>query len=176
MAFTPDVETNHGDVITGGTFTLEALHTPGHISNHLCFGLREEEALFTGDHVMGWSTSVIPPPDGSLADYMTSLDLLFDRTDRTYYPTHGPPIPKPVEFARALKAHREDRTRQILDCLADGPKTIPDMVNTLYTETPHILYMAAVQSVLSHLFQLAETGQVTTEGDVTADALYHLGT
>lgn len=175
MAFTPDVETNHGDVITGGTFTLEALHTPGHISNHLCFGLREEEALFTGDHVMGWSTSVIPPPDGSLTDYMTSLDLLFDRTDRTYYPTHGPPIPKPVEFARALKAHREDRTRQILDCLADGPKTIPDMVNAMYTETPHILYMAAGQSVLSHLFQLAETGRITTEGDVTADAVYRLG-
>ncbi len=175
MAFTPDVVLGHGDTVNGGTFTLEALHTPGHISNHLCFGLREEEALFTGDHVMGWSTSVIPPPDGSLAQYMNSLEILLDRTDRTYYPTHGPPIPEPVDFARALKEHRLDRSRQILDCLRTGPKTIPEMVNAMYTETPHILYMAAGQSVLSHLFTLTETGQVTTEGDLTADSVFSLG-
>jgi glyoxylase-like metal-dependent hydrolase (beta-lactamase superfamily II) len=172
MAFTPDVEVGHGDVISGGTFTLEGLHTPGHISNHMCFGLREEMALFTGDHVMGWSTSVIPPPDGSMTDYMTSLDLLLDREDQTYYPTHGPPIPAPIEFARSLIAHRQDRARQILECLAAGPKTVPDMVNAMYTATPHILYMAAGQSVLSHLYQLAELGQVSTEGDVTADSLF----
>lgn len=172
MGFVPDHETGHGDVIRGGTWTLEALHTPGHISNHLCFGLREESALFTGDHVMGWSTSVIPPPDGSLAQYMASLDLILDREDRTYYPTHGPPIPDPLDFAHALKDHREDRTRQILECLADGPKTVPEMVNTMYTATPHILYMAAGQSVLSHLYHLVETERVVTEGDLGADALF----
>jgi glyoxylase-like metal-dependent hydrolase (beta-lactamase superfamily II) len=173
MAFTPDIEVGHGDIVRGGTFTLEALHTPGHISNHLCFGLGEEASLFTGDHVMGWSTSVIPPPDGSMADYMASLDLLLDREDRTYYPTHGPPVPDPVDFARALISHRNDRARQILECLASGPKTVPEMVNTMYTATPHILYMAAGQSVLSHLFHLAEAGRVTTDGPLTADALFH---
>ncbi len=172
MGFSPDVEVNHGDVIKGGTFTLEALHTPGHISNHLCFGLGEELSLFTGDHVMGWSTSVIPPPDGSMAEYMASLDLLLDREDRTYYPTHGPPISDPIDFARSLIDHRNERTRQILECLSSGPKTVPEMVNTMYTETPHILYMAAGQSVLSHLFHLVETGRVSTDGDLTADAVF----
>ncbi len=176
MAFTPDVEVGHGDPIEGGTWTLRGLHTPGHISNHLCFALDGEDALFTGDHVMGWSTSVIPPPDGSMADYLTSLELLLDRHDRVYYPTHGPPVTEPVDYARALLAHRHDRSRQILDCLASGPKTVPDMVEVMYTATPHILWMAAGQSVLSHLFHLAETGRITVDGGgaVTADSTYRL--
>lgn len=176
MAFSPDVVVGHGDVITGGTWTMRALHTPGHISNHLCFALDGEDALFTGDHVMGWSTSIIPPPDGSMADYLASLELLLDRTDRVYYPTHGPPIDEPVAYAQALLEHRHDRTRQILDCLASGPKTVPDMVETMYTATPHILWMAAGQSVLSHLFHLAETGRIVVAdgGPVTADSVYAL--
>lgn len=175
MDFAPDVEVHHGDLIRGGTWTLEGLHTPGHISNHLCFGLREEQALFTGDHVMGWSTSVIPPPDGSMAHYMTSLELLLDRDDRVYYPTHGPPVPDPVAFTRALIDHRLDRERQIVDCLASGPKTIPEMVTAMYTDTtPHILHMAAGQSVLSQLLWLVEKGTVQCDGRPTADSVFSL--
>lgn len=172
MAFVPDVEVGHGDTIAGGTWTLEALHTPGHISNHLCFALPEEGAVFTGDHVMGWSTSVIPPPDGSMAAYLRSLELLLDRDDRVYYPTHGPAVTEPVAFARSLLEHRHDRERQILTRLAEGPATVPDLVERMYTETPHILYMAAGQSVLSHLFHLVETGRVITDGRPTADSTF----
>lgn len=173
MAFTPDVEVSHGDRIDGGTWTLVGLHTPGHISNHLCYGLKEELALFSGDHVMGWSTSIIPPPDGSMADYMSSLDLLLDRDDETYYPTHGAPISNPLDFTRALIEHRSERERQILACLSSGPKTIPEMVTAMYTDTtPHILHMAAGQSVLSQLVWLVEKDLVTAHGAPTADSLF----
>ena len=172
MAFTPDVEVNHGDLIKGGTFTLEGVHTPGHISNHMCFGLQEENSLFSGDHVMGWSTSVVPSPEGSMVDYMASLDLLLDRTDEFFYPTHGPRIPDPIAFTRELIAHRHNREQQILGCLATGPKTVPDMVTAMYQATPHILHMAAGQSVYSHLVQMTETGKIATDGDPTADSEY----
>ncbi len=174
MAFSPDVEVGHGDVIAGGTWTLEVVHTPGHISNHLCFGYKEESCLFTGDHVMGWSTSVIPEPEGSMNDYMGSLSLLLERKDKFFYPTHGPRIPDPINFTRALIAHRLDRERQILNCLKSGPKTIPELVTTMYRETPHILYMAAGQSVFSHLVQLAENGRVITEDAPSADSTFRL--
>ncbi len=174
MDFVPDVELGHGDLLTGGSWTLEALHTPGHLSNHLCFGLREEQALFTGDHVMGWSTSVIPQPDGSMADYMASLELLLDRDDRVYYPTHGPPVDDPVSYTRALIEHRHHRTRQILDGLTAGPRTIPELVTEMYTDTPHILHMAAGQSVLSHLLALVEAGRVRAEGTPGADSVFSL--
>lgn len=173
--FSPDVVLAHGDVIQGGEWSLEAVHTPGHISNHMCFGLGEEDALFVGDHVMGWSTTVVPQPDGSMADYMASLDLLLQRADRTYYPTHGPPIPEPHTFVRQLIAHRLDRERQLLDCLVSGPKSIPQMVTAMYSDTtPHILHMAAGQSVLSQLLWLVEKGRVSTEGRPTADSVFHL--
>lgn len=172
--FAPDVELAHGDLIEGGTWTLEGVYTPGHISNHMCFGLREEQALFTGDHIMGWSTSVIPPPDGSMADYMASLALVANREgDRVYYPTHGPPITDPQTFVASLVEHRLDRERQILECLSSGPKTIPEMVTAMYTDTtPHILHMAAGQSVLSQLLWLVEKGEVATEGPTTADSVF----
>ncbi len=173
--FSPDTQLVHGDRLKGGTFTLDALHTPGHISNHLCFSLEEEGALFTGDHVMGWSTSVVPPPDGSMAQYMASLRLLLDREHRSYYPTHGPPIPEPHDFTRALIDHRLDRERQVLDCLSAGPRTIPQMVTAMYTDTtPHILHMAAGQSVFSHLLFLVEQGRVETDGAPTADSTFTL--
>jgi glyoxylase-like metal-dependent hydrolase (beta-lactamase superfamily II) len=173
MGFSPDVELGHGDVVAGGTWTIEAVHTPGHISNHLCYCLREEQSLFTGDHVMGWSTSVVPSPEGSMSDYLASLALLLDRDDRVYYPTHGPPIPHPREFTLSLIDHRLDRERQILDCLATGPKTIPDMVTTMYQATPHVLHMAAGQSVYSHLVRMHEAGKVDTDATLpTADSTY----
>ena len=163
--FVPDATLAHGDVLAGDGWTLECLHTPGHISNHLCFGLAEERGTFTGDHVMGWSSTIIPPPDGNLGDYLRSLELLIGRgaRDQVYWPTHGPPIGAPGRYARALLAHRHRRTAQILACLRDGPATIPDMVARMYTTTPRILHPAAERSVLAHLIHLGEQGRVTSE-------------
>lgn len=172
MAFSPDVEIGHGDLIRGGTWTLEAVHTPGHISNHLCYGFKEEKSLFSGDHVMGWSTSVIPSPEGAMDAYMDSLRLLLDRNDMFFYPTHGPRIPEPIAFTRALIAHRENREQQIMNCLSSGPKTIPELVTAMYTETPHILHMAAGQSVYSHLIHMAKKGKVATDGEPNADSTF----
>lgn len=163
--FTPDGVLGHGDVVAGDGWTLECLYTPGHISNHLCFALPEERALFTGDHVMGWSSTIVPPPDGNLGDYLRSLELLIARgdRDRVYWPTHGPPITMPNRYARALLAHRHRRTDQILACLRDGPATIPAMVARMYTTTPEVLHPAAALSVLAHLIHLAEEGKVTRD-------------
>ena len=163
--FVPDVTLSHGDVLAGDGWTLECLHTPGHISNHLCFALAEESGVFTGDHVMGWSSTIIPPPDGTLGDYLRSLQLLIDRGDRdqVYWPTHGPPITSPVRYARALLAHRHRRTAQILACLRDGPATIPQLVAQMYTDTPKQLHRAAERSVLAHLIHLTQHSRVTTQ-------------
>lgn len=176
LEFSPDETILHGDVISVGdhsssstsdpaaNWTFECLHTPGHISNHICFALREEEALFTGDHIMGWSSTVIPPPHGSLAEYLASLKLLLPRSDKTYWPTHGPPISiSPQTFAAALLQHRHDRTNQILACLAEGPKTIDHLVATMYADKPKDLHKPAAQSVKAHLIHLTETAQVREE-------------
>jgi len=159
--FRPDVTISHGDIIEGSGFSFEALHTPGHISNHLCFALREEQSLFSGDHVMGWSTTIIPPPDGSLNSYFDSLRLLLPRDEQVYYPTHGAPITDPGALVPALLAHRENRTDQILACMADGIDTIKEMVLRMYTHVPPQLYPAAAASVMSHLVALHETGAIT---------------
>lgn len=159
--FRPDVVVGHGDVIEGDGFSFEALHTPGHISNHLCFSLREERALFSGDHVMGWSTTIIPPPDGNLNSYLDSLRLLIPRDDTLFYPTHGAPITDPETLVPALLAHRESRTDQILDCLGDGIDTIKEMVLRMYVDVDKRLYNAAGASVMSHLVALHETGTIT---------------
>ncbi|MXZ31407.1 MAG: MBL fold metallo-hydrolase, partial [Acidimicrobiia bacterium] len=163
LAFIPDGLLAHGDVLAGDGWTLECLHTPGHISNHLCFALPEERAVFTGDHVMGWSSTIIPPPDGNLGDYLRSLELLIARGDRdeVYWPTHGPAITAPNRYARALLAHRHRRTDQILACLADGPTSIPELVARMYTTTPETLRPAAALSVLAHIIHLTEQGHVT---------------
>ena len=158
--FVPDVVVAHGDVVQCDGFSFEALHTPGHISNHLCFALREEAAVFSGDHVMGWSTTIIPPPDGNLNSYLDSLRLLIPRSDSVYYPTHGAPITDPATLVPALLAHREARTDQIMGCLADGIDTIKEMVLRMYTHVPKQLYPAAGASVMSHLVALCETGTV----------------
>ncbi len=159
--FVPDVALAHGGLVEGDGFTFEALHTPGHISNHLCFALREEASVFSGDHVMGWSTTIIPPPDGSLNQYLDSLRLLLPRPESTFYPTHGAPITDPGTLVPALLAHREGRTDQILACLGDGIDTIKEMVLRMYTHVPPQLYNAAGASVMSHLVALHETGAVT---------------
>jgi glyoxylase-like metal-dependent hydrolase (beta-lactamase superfamily II) len=116
-AYRPDRVLTDGETVTGPGWTLEAVATPGHTSNHLCFALRESGALFSGDHIMRWSTTVVSPPDGDMADYMMSLGKLIERSDRIYYPAHGDPVEEPKRFVSAIAMHRRQRERQILDLL-----------------------------------------------------------
>lgn len=173
--FVPDVVIRDGDVVEGDGWTVEALHTPGHTSNHLCFNIREEAALLSGDHVMGWSTTIVSPPDGDMKDYMESLYRLAERDDAIYWPTHGAPIEAPGDYVRALIGHREARERGILKCLADGMTRIDEMVPPLYSGyVPPEMYPAAARSVLAHLVWLVEKGMVRAEGPLGVGATFHL--
>jgi glyoxylase-like metal-dependent hydrolase (beta-lactamase superfamily II) len=163
--YAPDIVVADGEVIEGNGFRFVALHTPGHISNHLCFALAprtpaDGDVVFTGDHVMGWSTTIVPPPDGDMVDYFTSLQRLLDRPDAVYYPTHGPPIPHGHAYVTALMAHRREREEQILEQLALGPRTILTMVKVMYADVRVELYRPATRSVLSHLVKLVAEGRV----------------
>ena len=160
MDFMPDIRVSDGQIIAGDGFTFECVHTPGHTSNHMCFALREEKALFTGDHIMGWSTTVVTPPDGDMAQYIASVRKLEARDDRTLYPTHGAPIVDPKPFLAAYVAHRLDRERQILTAITDGLDTIPAMVARIYADVDKGLHPAASRSVLAHLVQLENEGRV----------------
>lgn len=162
--FVPDVRVKDGEVIAGDGFTFECVYTPGHTSNHMCFALREENALFTGDHVMGWSTTVVTPPDGDMAAYMASLRKLLARDDRVLWPTHGGPVKDPKPFLGAYIDHRLDRERQIFACIADGLATIPEMVARMYADVDRRLHPAAARSVEAHLIQLAGEGRVVKDG------------
>lgn len=174
MDFVPDVEVGHGDIIEGDGWTIECVYTPGHTSNHMCFALQEEKALFTGDHVMGWSTSIVSPPDGNMEQYMASLHLLLTRDDEIYWPTHGPAITDPKPFVRSFIAHREDRERQIMEQLAAGRTRIQDMVPVMYAAVDKKLYPAAARSVLAHMEHLVARGAVITEGRPTLSGEYRL--
>ncbi len=164
--FMPDVQTKHGDRIIGEGWQFEAVHTPGHLANHLCFRLGSEKVLFTGDHVMGWSTSVISPPGGNLNDYLASLALLLENPDETYIPTHGSPITNPHDFVRGLIDHRNARTAQILERLKSGPESITEIVAALYVGLDPKLFKAAGRSVLAHLDALVRSGSVSTEFEI----------
>ena len=157
--FLPSVAVGDGDVIEGSNWTIEVVHTPGHTSNHVCFGLREEKLLFTGDHVMGWATSVISPPDGDLFDYLNSLRKLLERDDVRYWPTHGPAIEDPHTYVESYLDHRLNREAQIVAVLGNGPSTIKDIVPGMYAETDKRLWRAAANSVYSHLLALEREGR-----------------
>lgn len=174
QSFVPDVRLKDGDVINGSGWTMEAVHTPGHTSNHLCFGLREEKALFSGDHVMGWSTTVVTPPDGNMREYMDSLRKLQARSDRIFYPTHGAPVTDPGPFLGAYLEHRLVREAQILACLRQGVGAIPAIVERLYVDVDRRLHPAAARSVLAHLIQLSEEGRVLADPGPTASAQFRL--
>lgn len=158
--YVPDRVLKDGEQVAGPGWTLTAVATPGHTSNHLCFALEESGALFTGDHVMGWSTSVVVPPDGDMADYMASLDRLHERADRIYYPTHGPAVEKPRQLVRGMIGHRRLRERQIVKLLEEAPRAIPDLVAAMYKGIDERLWPAAGQSVLAHLIELERQGRV----------------
>ncbi|MGH7114766.1 MAG: MBL fold metallo-hydrolase [Stellaceae bacterium] len=170
--FSPDVTVHDGDVIAGVGWRFEAVHTPGHTSNHLCFALPDQGILFSGDHVMGWSTSVIAPPDGDMTAYMASLDKLLGRSDAVYWPTHGPAITEPHAHVRAFIVHRREREAGILECLKSGTRRIEAIVDQLYAGLQPGLRRAAGRSVHAHLLDLAGRGLVDCEGPPTIDASY----
>ncbi|MHA6719795.1 MBL fold metallo-hydrolase [Sphingomonas sp. RS6] len=164
--YAPDRVLADGEQVAGQGWTLTAVATPGHTSNHLCFALEERGALFTGDHVMGWSTTVVAPPDGNMADYMASLDRLMAREqDRIYYPAHGDPIEKPRRFVRGLAGHRKQREGQIVRLLAQGVTAVPAMVERMYVGLDPRLTGAAGRSVLAHLIELEARGRAVRDAD-----------
>jgi glyoxylase-like metal-dependent hydrolase (beta-lactamase superfamily II) len=172
--FVPDIVVKDGDEIAGPGWRFQAVHTPGHTSNHLCFALPDAGILFSGDHVMGWSTSVIAPPDGDMAAYMASLDKLLARPDAVYWPTHGPAITEPQHHVRAFIAHRREREAGVIDCLKSGIETVDAMVERLYVGLSPSLRRAAGRSVLAHLIDLMARDIVAGDGAPTVDAHYRL--
>jgi glyoxylase-like metal-dependent hydrolase (beta-lactamase superfamily II) len=164
--YAPDRVLTDGERVSGTGWTIEAVATPGHTSNHLCLALVESDALFTGDHVMGWSTSVISPPDGDMAAYMQSLAKLQERADRIYYPAHGPAVENPAQLVRGMMGHRKQRERQVLRQLEAGAQTIPAMVPEMYKGLDARLYGAAGRSVLAHLIDLEHRGAVMRDGEL----------
>ncbi len=163
--FTPDVLLADGETVQVGGLTLEALYTPGHASNHLSYFLQQENALFCGDVVMGWSTTIVVPPDGNMKAYMASLERLLQRDDSTYYPTHGAPLDNPRVYVQALAEHRRERERQVLNCLDSGGKTIKELLPKIYLGLDPALFPAAEKSLLATLELLIDNEhvRVTTE-------------
>ena len=174
FGFVPQVSVADGEIIEGGNWTVECVFTPGHAPNHLCFSLQEENILFTGDHVMGWSTSVISPPSGNMEDYRASLDLLLQRDETAYWPAHGPCIDDPKAFVRSFIEHRQDREDQILAALAEGYDNIAEMVPGMYHDVPEILHPAAARSVFAAMIYLVKRGIVACEGELSINAKYTL--
>jgi glyoxylase-like metal-dependent hydrolase (beta-lactamase superfamily II) len=164
-SYAPDLALKDGDAVFGVGWTLRAVATPGHTSNHLCFALGESGALFTGDHVMGWSTTVVAPPDGDMAAYMASLALLQERADSVYYPAHGPAVTKPRQLVRGMIGHRRQRERQILRLLGEGYGSIETMVPLMYKGVDQRLWPAAGRSVLAHLIDLEQRGSVARSAE-----------
>lgn len=172
--FFPDVELAGGKVMEGDGWTLEAMATPGHASNHMAFVLREENALFCGDHVMGWSTTVVAPPDGDMQAYMASLEAVIARRFDTLWPTHGAPITDPDPFLKAYRAHRLEREAQVLAQLAEGPRTISEMTPILYAAVDPRLWPAASLSVWAHLIALERAGRVRADPEPGPAAVWRV--
>jgi glyoxylase-like metal-dependent hydrolase (beta-lactamase superfamily II) len=170
--FDPDIRLRHGEVITGKGWTLEGVFTPGHMSNHMGYALREEKALFCGDHVMAWATSVIAPPDGNMGQYLASLRLLLGREDDIYHPAHGPSRRDPKPLVRAYLAHRKMREEAIMTRLRAGDRSIEDIVKANYADIDPKLHGAAGLSTLAHMEHLIERGLVRAEPQKTGGAQY----
>jgi len=174
--FRPDIAMEEGDSLTGDDWTLGALHTPGHLSNHLSFVLEGTGIVFTADMVMGFATTLVSPPDGDMAAFMASLDKLAARTgDRLYLPGHGHPVEDPAGMVAWQIAHRRERFAQILAALADGPKDATELTRAIYTDIDPALMGAARRNVLASLIGLADRGRVGCTGPIRVDAVFHLG-
>lgn len=172
--FNVDVKLADGDVIEGDGWSLQAVATPGHASNHMAFAWREKKVLFSGDHVMGWSTSIVSPPDGSMLDYMASLEKLLQRDEDLYFCGHGPEVPDAKRYVRFLQRHRKAREDSILHRLAKGACDIPTIVRASYIGIDPRLLPAAGRSVFAHLEDLVARNVVATDGAPSIDGTYRL--
>lgn len=171
--FQPDIALADGQVVQGNGWAISAVHTPGHTANHCAFALEGTGVLFSADHVMAWATTIVAPPDGSMADFMRSVDKLLQRGDRIFFPGHGGPVHEPRSFLRGLRAHRRMRERAVMERVLAGDRLIADMVKAIYVKTDPRLHGAAALSVLAHLEDLVEKGQVVTQGPPSMTGSYH---
>jgi glyoxylase-like metal-dependent hydrolase (beta-lactamase superfamily II) len=174
--FRPDVALRDGEIVSGEGWTIEAVATPGHTANHMAYAFKENNALFAGDHVMAWSTSIVAPPDGAMSDYMASLYKLARRGETTYYPGHGPAIADAPRFVKYYIEHRRAREQSILHRLAKGATDIPTLVRAIYIGIDARLTGAAGLSVLAHLEDLVARGAVVTDGEASIAGRYRLAT
>lgn len=172
--YQPDHMLADGEAVEGRGWTLNTVATPGHTANHLAFALREEEVLFSGDHVMAWATSIVAPPDGAMGDYIRSLELLGTRPERTYLPGHGGPVRDAPAFVRDYLDHRIARELAILRGLERTAETVPDLVRGIYIGLDPRLVGAASLTVLAHLEHLVESGRVTTDGPAAIDGRFRI--
>lgn len=170
--FVPDIIAANDTVINGDGWALRTIHTPGHTANHVVFALEDTGILFSADHIMAWSTSIVAPPDGSMSDYMASLDVMLELDSRVYLPGHGGAVTKPKAFVRGLRGHRKMRERAILERVRAGDRTIVAMVKAIYRDTDPRLHGAAALSVLAHLEDMVTRGLVQTEGNPAIDGVY----
>ncbi len=170
--FKPDIELGDGEIIEGHDWKLETLLTPGHTQNHACFALLDTDMLFSGDHVMAWATSIVAPPDGSMADYMASLTRMAERAETIYFPGHGGRLEKAPEFVRALRAHRKMRETAVLSRIRAGDQTIPDIVKVIYKDTDPRLHGAAGLSVFAHIEDLVSKGMIICDGPAALNSNY----
>lgn len=176
LGFRPDIAVADGERFSGSDWTIEAVSTPGHTSHHMAYALIEENALFPGDHIMGWSTTVISPPDGDMDDYISSLQKVRDRDFATLWPTHGPPVREVRAFVQAYLEHRLAREAQILAQLEKGRTSIPKMVTEMYADVDKKLHPAACHSVLAHMVRLVKHGRVKAHGELSIETEYRLAT
>ncbi len=170
--FVPDIAIADGQAIEGDGWVLSAIHTPGHTANHSAFALDGTGIVFSADHVMAWATTIVAPPDGSMADFMASVEKLLARKDRIYLPGHGGPVREPASFLRGLRTHRRMRERAVMERIMAGDRLIADMVKTIYAKTDPRLHGAAALSVLAHIEDLLEKGRVVTDGTPSLHGLY----
>jgi glyoxylase-like metal-dependent hydrolase (beta-lactamase superfamily II) len=173
--FRPDVQLKDGEVVEGDGWAIEAVTTPGHTANHMAFALKDRGILFAGDHVMGWATSIVAPPDGAMSDYMASLDKLARRGENLYFSGHGPAIPDAKRFVNYYILHRKAREASILHRLGKGAADIPSIVRAIYIGIDPRLTGAAGLSVLAHMEDLVARGHVETDGAPAIDGVYRLG-
>ena len=170
--FAPNILVADGDEITGNEWALKAIHTPGHLSNHLCFAWDGNDSLFSGDHVMGWASTLVSPPDGDLTAFMKSLKTLQGRPEHTYYAGHGAPLHEAHNMVDYLLAHRLGREDQIMSRLQTAPRTVAELTTDMYADVNPLLHGAASRNVLAHLIDLFERGLVSPEGAFRADARF----
>jgi glyoxylase-like metal-dependent hydrolase (beta-lactamase superfamily II) len=170
--FKPDIALRHGDTVAGDGWSLEALFTPGHTANHMAFALTGRDLVFSGDHIMAWSTSIVAPPDGSMSDYMTSLETMLARPEKSYLPGHGGQLSNAREFVRALRTHRKMREAAILARIKAGDRKIRTIVQALYRDTDPRLHGAAALSVLAGVEDLLASGRIVSNGPASLESDY----